>query len=77
MHFIKKNFRRTEMEEFGSKNPDTEFIKALRKGILLVACKVCGQCHPKNSTHLYDYEGNVMIKICLFMFIFILNVIFL
>ena len=46
------------MNDFGSKNPpDTEFRKALRKGILLVACRVCGQCHPKNSTHLYDYEG--------------------
>ena len=58
MNFIKRNNRNTEMNDFGMKTPpDTEFIKALRKGVLLVACKVCGQCHPKNSTHLYDYEG--------------------
>ncbi|CAF0997545.1 unnamed protein product [Brachionus calyciflorus] len=35
------------------------FIKALRKGVLLVACRVCGQVHPKESAHLYDYEGTV------------------
>ncbi|RMZ95627.1 ligand of Numb X 2-like isoform X1 [Brachionus plicatilis] len=45
---------------------DNGFIKALRKGVLLVACRVCGQvdrknlqCHPKESAHLYDYEGTV------------------
>jgi hypothetical protein len=59
VNFIKKRKQRnkSEMNEFGSKTNDTEFIKALRKGILLVACRVCGQCHPQNSTHLYDYEG--------------------
>ena len=36
---------------------ENEFIKALRKGALLITCRVCGQCHPRDSTHLYDYEG--------------------
>ena len=40
-----------------SKPYNNEFIKALRKGAMLIACRVCGQCHPKESTHLYDYQG--------------------
>jgi hypothetical protein len=26
---------------------DTEFIKALRRGTVLIACRVCGQVHLK------------------------------
>jgi ligand of Numb protein X 1/2 len=38
---------------------EIEFLRAVRNGVLLVACRVCGQCHQKNGTHLYDYEGTV------------------
>ncbi len=45
--------------QLNKSDSDKEFIKALRKGVIQNTCSLCGQTHPDDKPHLYDYENTL------------------